>query len=73
MGLSGKLMGKSKGTLPMDDRISIGSDIPLVVDLDGTLFKVDTLHEALIHLFSRNPIQAIRSLSNCPQTWPCSI
>lgn len=51
----------------MDDRTDARSDIPLVVDLDGTLFKVDTLHEALVHLFSRNPIQAMRSLFIIPK------
>jgi 4-hydroxybenzoate polyprenyltransferase/phosphoserine phosphatase len=38
------------------------SDIPLVVDLDGTLIKIDSLHEALVQLFSRKPIQALRAL-----------
>lgn len=36
--------------------------VPLVVDLDGTLIKTDTLHEALVQLFSQKPIQALRTL-----------
>jgi 4-hydroxybenzoate polyprenyltransferase/phosphoserine phosphatase len=38
------------------------SDVPLVVDLDGTLTKVDTLHEAFVHLASRRPLEALRAL-----------
>ena len=36
--------------------------IPLVVDLDGTLIKVDSLHEAFAQLSSRHPLQALRAL-----------
>lgn len=50
----------------MDDRTTTGSDIPLVVDLDGTLFKVDTLHEALIQMMTHTPIQALRALLAVP-------
>jgi 4-hydroxybenzoate polyprenyltransferase len=35
---------------------------PLVVDLDGTLLKSDSLHESLALLFSRNPRQALDAL-----------
>jgi 4-hydroxybenzoate polyprenyltransferase/phosphoserine phosphatase len=46
----------------MDERTKAASDIPLVVDLDGTLIKIDSLHEALVHLVSRMPLQALRVL-----------
>src|ERR1035437_4055648 len=47
----------------MDERrTKAASDIPLVVDLDGTLIKTNTLHEALVQLFSRKPMQALRAL-----------
>ena len=36
----------------MDERAKAASDIPLVVDLDGTLIKTDTLHEAFVQLGS---------------------
>ena len=45
----------------MDDNIK-PADIPLVVDLDGTLIKADTLHEAFVKLLSRNPLRALRAL-----------
>jgi len=37
-------------------------DVPLVVDLDGTLLKVNSLHEALVQLVSRNPSRALDAL-----------
>ena len=46
----------------MDQRIESATDVPLVVDLDGTLIKVDSLHEALIQLSSRKPFHALRAL-----------
>jgi 4-hydroxybenzoate polyprenyltransferase len=36
--------------------------VPLVVDLDGTLIKVDSLHEAFIQLVSKQPLNALRGL-----------
>lgn len=36
------------------------SDIALVVDLDGTLCRSDTLHEAILSLISSNPLEALR-------------
>jgi 4-hydroxybenzoate polyprenyltransferase len=45
----------------MDDNIK-PADIPLIVDLDGTLIKADTLHEAFVKLLSQNPLQALRAL-----------
>jgi 4-hydroxybenzoate polyprenyltransferase len=46
----------------MDERTATSSDVPLVVDLDGTLIKTDSLHEAFVQLFSRKPIQALCAL-----------
>lgn len=37
-------------------------EIPLVVDLDGTLIKIDSLHEALVQLASKKPGHALRAL-----------
>ena len=34
------------------------ADVPLVVDMDGTLIKVDSLHEAFVQLSSRKPLHA---------------
>jgi len=34
---------------------SAGRDLPIAVDLDGTLLKVDTLHEGVVHLLTRRP------------------
>lgn len=45
----------------MDEITKAARDIPLVVDLDGTLIKTNSLHEALIELISRKPIQALRA------------
>lgn len=39
-----------------------GGALPLVVDLDGALLKVDALHESLIALLLRRPWQALRAL-----------
>lgn len=36
------------------------TDIALVVDLDGTLSRTDTLHEALLGLVARQPLQLLR-------------
>lgn len=40
----------------------ISANIPLVVDLDGTLIKVDSLHEAFVELVSRRPLHALQTL-----------
>ena len=37
-------------------------DVPLVVDMDGTLIKVDSLQEAFVQLSFRQPLQALRAL-----------
>jgi 4-hydroxybenzoate polyprenyltransferase len=51
----------------MDTSISKSSavdpDIPLVVDLDGTVILTDTLQESLVRLFFRNPFTAIASIA----------
>jgi len=36
--------------------------LPLVVDLDGTLLKTDSLHEGFVALLSRQPWQALRAI-----------
>ena len=46
----------------MDQVTRVASDIPLVVDMDGTLIKPDTLHEALVQLVSQKPVQALYAL-----------
>lgn len=46
----------------MDQRIEAGVDVPLVVDLDGTLIRVDSLHEAFVQLSARKPLHALRAL-----------
>src|SRR6266700_3934566 len=46
----------------MDERTKSLVDIPLVVDMDGTLIKADTLHEAYVQLLSRYPLQALHAL-----------
>ena len=38
-------------------------NVPLVVDLDGTLILTDTLWESLIRLLRRNPLYALAALS----------
>lgn len=38
---------------------TIDTNIPLVVDLDGTLSKTDTLHEGIISVLFKNPIKII--------------
>ena len=45
----------------MDERTKAASNIPLVVDMDGTLIKTDTLHEALVQLCSRNLVKALHA------------
>ena len=46
----------------MDHRIETPTDIPLVVDLDGTLIKVDSLQEAFVQLSAKQPLAALRAL-----------
>jgi 4-hydroxybenzoate polyprenyltransferase len=35
--------------------VTNSSDLPIAVDLDGTLLRADTLHEGLVDIFSRRP------------------
>ena len=46
----------------MDHRIETAAAIPLVVDLDGTLIKVDSLQEAFVQLSAEQPLAALRAL-----------
>ena len=46
----------------MDHRIERAAGIPLVVDLDGTLIKVDSLQEAFFQLLAKQPLAALRAL-----------
>jgi hypothetical protein len=39
----------------MDDKVALPSAVPPVGDLDGTLLRIDTLHESLALVFSHNP------------------
>ncbi len=45
----------------MNNQVSNG-DIPLVVDLDGTLINTDLLYEAAVLLFKKNPIYIFKCL-----------
>ena len=44
-----------QGTVFPEPAAQDAADVPLVVDLDGTLSKSDTLHEALLALVAKNP------------------
>ena len=46
----------------MDHKIETEAGIPLVVDLDGTLIKVDLLQEAFVQLSAKQPLAALRAL-----------
>jgi len=46
----------------MNQRVKSNPKIPLVVDLDGTLLKVDSLHEAFVDLSTKKPLHALRAL-----------
>lgn len=39
-----------------------GPGLPLCVDLDGTLLRTDTLHEAFLRLLRRDPLKALAAL-----------
>ena len=47
----------------MDHKVETAADIPLVVDVDGTLIKVDSLQEAFVQLLAKQPWTALRVLS----------
>ncbi len=46
----------------MDDRVMASVDVPLVIDLEGALLKSDVFHEALVHVITRQPLQAAQAL-----------
>src|SRR4029078_12334964 len=46
----------------MDHRQETEAGIPLVVDLDGTLIKVDSLQEAFVQLSAKQPLAALQAL-----------
>jgi 4-hydroxybenzoate polyprenyltransferase len=46
----------------MHNRIAQLADVPLVIDLDGTLIKVDLLQEAFVQLSVTRPLVALRTL-----------
>ena len=52
----------------MDQEIESIAAIPLVVDMDGTLIKVDSLHEAFIQLSSKKPLCALRAVLKLNQS-----
>ena len=47
----------------MDHTVEKAVNIPLVVDLDGTLIKVDSLQEAFVQLSAKRPLAALSALS----------
>jgi 4-hydroxybenzoate polyprenyltransferase/phosphoserine phosphatase len=46
----------------VDEAIEMVEDVPLVVDMDGTLIKVDSLHEAFVQALARTPLYTMRAL-----------
>jgi 4-hydroxybenzoate polyprenyltransferase len=46
----------------MDRRTEPDDRIPLVVDLDGTFSKIDTLQEAVVELIFRHPLSSLHAL-----------
>lgn len=44
---------------PMNE-LAIHADVPLVIDLDGTLVRADLLHESALHLLRDDPLAALR-------------
>jgi 4-hydroxybenzoate polyprenyltransferase len=46
----------------MDERTNLLADIPLVVNLEGTLTKTNILQEAFVQVTSKQPLQAWRAL-----------
>lgn len=43
--------------------MTIDADVPLIVDLDGTVILTDTLQESFVRLLFRNPVAAAGSLA----------
>jgi 4-hydroxybenzoate polyprenyltransferase/phosphoserine phosphatase len=46
----------------MEQSAEAAVDVPLVVDMDGTLIKIDSLHESFVQLSSKKPLLALRAL-----------
>src|SRR5690348_6415559 len=46
--------------------MSIGAEVPLIVDLDGTILLTDSLQESFVRLLFRNPMAALGSLASLP-------
>jgi 4-hydroxybenzoate polyprenyltransferase len=46
--------------------MTIGTDVPLIVDLDGTILLTDSLQESFVRLLFRNPMAALGSLASLP-------
>jgi hypothetical protein len=51
--------------------VTNSSDLPIAVDLDGTLLRADTLHEGLVDIFSRRP--CCFSSSSSTSSWEGSV
>jgi len=47
----------------MEQGHATGADVPLVVDMDGTLLKVDSLHETFVQSLAKQPLHAIAALA----------
>jgi 4-hydroxybenzoate polyprenyltransferase len=47
----------------MQQKREASADIPLVVDMDGTLIRVDSLHESFIQLLAKQPFSAIAAVA----------
>lgn len=43
---------------------AIDPKIPLIVDLDGTLSKTDTLHEGIVSVLFKKPIKIVSLLKS---------
>lgn len=53
-------MGQSRFTHQSSKTMNESESIPLCVDLDGTLVKLDTLHQALFLLLRRDPVSILK-------------
>ena len=50
----------------MNFPLTISDEVPLIVDLDGTVVLTDTLQESFVRLLFRNPLAALTSLAWLP-------
>jgi 4-hydroxybenzoate polyprenyltransferase/putative flippase GtrA len=53
---------RSEGPAPPERASSPGGDLPLAVDMDGTLLRTDVLAEAMVAGLFHNPLSVIRAL-----------